>query len=113
MNKAETYRKLIRQVLENMQGKALAPGFTEYDEQLVIDDEKGHFYLMSLGWKADERMHGCVAHIDLKGDKIWIQRDGTDWGIVTDFLELGVPREDIVLAFHAPYKRPYTGFAVT
>jgi hypothetical protein len=25
---------------------------------------------------------------------------------------LGVPKEDIVLAFHAPYKRPYTGFGV-
>ncbi len=24
----------------------------------------------------------------------------------------GVGKEDIVLAFHAPYKRPYTGFAV-
>jgi hypothetical protein len=24
----------------------------------------------------------------------------------------GIPKEDIVLAFHAPYKRPYTGYAV-
>ena len=24
----------------------------------------------------------------------------------------GVPKEDIVLAFHAPHKRPYTGYAV-
>jgi hypothetical protein len=27
-------------------------------------------------------------------------------------LARGVPKEDIVLAFHPPYKRPYTGFAV-
>ncbi|HFA48964.1 MAG TPA: XisI protein, partial [Bacteroidetes bacterium] len=26
-------------------------------------------------------------------------------------MEKGVPKEDIVLAFQSPFKRPYTGFA--
>ena len=26
--------------------------------------------------------------------------------------EHGIPKEDIVLGFHAPYKRPDTGYAV-
>ncbi|GAK60344.1 hypothetical protein U27_00235 [Candidatus Vecturithrix granuli] len=26
--------------------------------------------------------------------------------------EKGVPKQDIVLAFHAPYKRQYIGFAI-
>jgi hypothetical protein len=36
----------------------------------------------------------------------------TEDGIATDLLEAGVPKEDIVLAFHAPEMRPYTEFAV-
>jgi hypothetical protein len=43
---------------------------------------------------------------------IWIQYDGTEEGIANRLVELGVPREDIVLAFHPPYKRPYTDFVV-
>jgi hypothetical protein len=32
--------------------------------------------------------------------------------MANELVALGVPKEDIVLAFHAPYKRQYTGFAV-
>ena len=39
------------------------------------------------------------------------QHDGTEEGIANRLVAQGVPKEHIVLAFHAPYKRPYTGFA--
>lgn len=44
--------------------------------------------------------------------KLWIQHDGTEDGIANRLVELGVPKSDIVLAFHPPYKRPYTDFAI-
>lgn len=50
--------------------------------------------------------------LSIKDGKFWIHWDGTEEGIATELVEMGVPKEDIVLAFHAPYKRPYTGFAV-
>ena len=34
-------------------------------------------------------------------------------GIAAHLLEAGIPKEDIVLAFHSPDMRPYTEFAVT
>jgi hypothetical protein len=34
-----------------------------------------------------------------------------DVGIANELVDMGVPKEDIVLAYHAPYKRKYTGFA--
>lgn len=43
---------------------------------------------------------------------LWIQHDGTEIGIATQLLELGVPADDIVLGFQAPDIRPYTEFAV-
>ena len=33
-------------------------------------------------------------------------------GIATALLAAGVPKEDIVLAFHSPEKRKYTEFAI-
>ena len=50
-------------------------------------------------------------HMDIKDGKIWIQHDGTEIGVANELVELGVPKEDIVLAYHAPYQRVYTGFA--
>jgi len=47
-----------------------------------------------------------------KNGKIWIQHDGTERGVANDLVEWGVPKEAIVLAFHAPYRWQYTGFAV-
>jgi len=48
----------------------------------------------------------------LHNNKIYIEEDLTEDGIATNLLVAGVPREDIVLAFHPPEMRPYTEFAV-
>jgi hypothetical protein len=44
--------------------------------------------------------------------KFWIEHDLTEEGIATELLREGVPKEDIVLAFHAPEMRKYTEFAM-
>lgn len=56
---------------------------------------------------------GWIITIDIKDGKIWVQHNGTERGIAQDLLELGVPKQDIVLAFHSPTRRKYTDFAVS
>ncbi|GAB4410236.1 MAG: hypothetical protein OHK0039_14450 [Bacteroidia bacterium] len=85
--------------------------FDEFDTQLLLDDPQGHYYLMHIGSDGYTRIHACLIHIDLKGEKIWVQRDGTEYGVANKLVDLGVPREDIVLGFQAPYPQPYTNFA--
>ncbi len=51
-------------------------------------------------------------HLDIIDRKIWIQRDGTEDGIATDLEEAGIPKSDIVLAFHLQRLRKYTEYAV-
>ena len=55
---------------------------------------------------------GCILHIDIIDGKIWIQHDGTEGGIALDLIDHGVPKQDIVLGFHSPFKRQFTDFAV-
>lgn len=111
MDSIAKYRAIIRQVLEKY--RAVKPAFPGVEMQLVFDEDHDHYLLMSVGWDEDHWMFGCIVHIDIKEDKIWIRHDGTDVGIANDLIEIGVPKEKIVLAFHAPYKRPFTGFAVS
>ena len=75
--------------------------------------DAGHYQLMNVGWHGQHRIHGCVLHVDIKGGKIWIQHDGTEEGIANRLVAAGVPRDDIVLAFHSPFKRRFTDFAVS
>ena len=70
------------------------------------------FYIELLGKKNSGGFIFCVFHIDIINDKLWVQEDATDYDLVGVLEEHGIPKNDIVLAFHAPYKRPFTGYAV-
>ena len=78
----------------------------------IIDPVHDHYQLMSVGWNDYQRIHGCLFHIDIKDGKIWIQHDGTEEGLADRLVECGVPKTDIVLAFHVPFRRQFTEFAV-
>jgi XisI protein len=79
--------------------------------QLVFDDERHHYQINAVGWTGKQRVHGILVQIDIKNDLIWIQEDNTEERIADQLVAQGIPKSQIVLAFHAPYKRPYTGFA--
>ena len=80
--------------------------------KLVISDDKKDYLLMTIGWKNDVKIHGCVVHLEIINDKVWIHRDGLEDGIADDLLRAGIPKNEIVLAFHPPDIRPLTEFAV-
>ena len=66
--------------------------------------------LLYVGWRGNKRDFGCILHLDIKQGKIWIQHDGTEIGIANQLVEMGVPKQDIVLAFHEPEIRQFTDF---
>jgi len=68
--------------------------------------------LISTGWHKEYRMYGCLIHMDIKNGKIWIEYDGTEYGIAKELLELGGLKQDIVLAFQHPSLRRHTEFAL-
>ena len=110
MDKITKYKSFIKKAIKRHYHPSDSD-YTEFERQLVFDDKRGHYFLIDVGWDNHKRIFECHLHIDLKDGKIWIRQDWTE-GVVDDFLEMGVPKEDIVLAFQAPYKRPYTEFSV-
>jgi hypothetical protein len=111
MDKIEKYRQIIQGLLTEI--GSYKSHFPEIETQLIFDRERDHYQILKTGWRGLERTYGVSIHIDIKDEKIWIQQNNTDLLIAEELVEKGVPKEDIVLAFHAPYKRKYTGFAVT
>jgi len=110
MARVEDYPRYVEEII-NRYGQ-YKPAYGDVEVQMVLDRENHHYQLLNVGWNKNQRIRGCVLHIDVKGNKIWIQHDGTETGVANELVAMGVPRQDIVLAFHAPYKRQYTDFAV-
>lgn len=110
MDKLETYRQHIQQVLQSYAQKR--PTHPGSELQILFDTQNDHYQLMVVGWQQSKREYWVVAHIDLKNDQIWIQADSTETGMTNELLGLGVPKQDIVLGFQAPYKRAYSGFGI-
>ena len=111
MDKLKKYQNSIKNIISNY-ATIRYPKREESELQTVFDDKNNHYYLMDIGWEDMTRIHSCLLHIDIKDGKIWIQKDFTEKGIAIDLLEAGIARTEIVLGFQAPFKRPFTEFAV-
>jgi hypothetical protein len=110
MDPVSEYREIIKRVIRDY--AAFDPGREGIEAEVVLDDEQGHYELLYSGWDGWQRVHGSVIHIDIRSGKVWIQHDGTEDGVAGELVEAGIPREQIVLAFHHPSKRKYSEFAV-
>lgn len=111
MEKIKKYRQLIQSILEN-NATVKPANLPDAENQLIFDEKRDRYQLLRVGFEARKRVYYCVFQLDIIKGKIWVQHDATDTPIAQTLLDAGVPKEDIVLGFHAPYKRPLSGLAV-
>lgn len=110
MEKLEYYRQCIRKLLS--QQATVEESNLDVECQLIFDGEHDHYQLLDVGWQGLKRVYNCFMHLDIKDGKIWIQRNMTEVDIALELVAMGIPKEDIILGLHPPYKRPYTGYGV-
>ena len=112
MDKLTEYPKLIKRILTEYVELSNRNSNLDIETFLIVDEQKSHYIWMNLGWQNKERVSGMTVYVRIRKDKFWIEEDWTENGIATDLIREGVPKEDIVLAFHEPKMRQYTEFAV-
>jgi len=110
MDKLTHYRAILKRVIEKY--ASYKPSHGKIDTEAIVDPLRDHYEVMHIGWDGERRVHGAVIHLDLCNEKIWIQYDGTSWPVADALMAEGVPKEDIVLAFHPEKLRKYTGYAI-
>ncbi|MFH7030360.1 MAG: XisI protein [Heteroscytonema crispum UTEX LB 1556] len=110
MANLEHYRQCIQTLLTKHNTYKHNRG--EVENELIFDTAHDHYQLMRVGWKGLSRVYRTVMHFDIKDGKIWIQQNMTDVDLAQELVEMGVPKDDIVLGLQPPYKRPYTGYGV-
>ncbi|MEG5016481.1 MULTISPECIES: XisI protein [unclassified Microcoleus] len=113
MDQLIEYPKLIKRILtEYLELCNNRPSQPDLETFLITDEQNGHYIWMNLGWQKGDRITGITVYVRIRDGKFWIEEDWTEDGIATDLVRAGVPKEDIVLAFHEPAMRQYTDFAV-
>ncbi len=110
MEKITHYQRVIKSVLAAY--LATMPPDSDEEVYLVEDATQLNYLIYHNVWRHDSRSYGCLLHVRIKNEKVYVEYDGTDEAFADLFATAGIPKHDIVLAFHAPAKRPYTDFAV-
>lgn len=65
------------------------------------------------GLKGQKRLKSLtLLHLEIKGDKIWIQQNWTELQIAQELVKRGVPAEQIVLGSLPEYMREDSEYAV-
>jgi hypothetical protein len=109
MDTLNAFREAVRDVLSRYLDIRYA--FGEIRNEAVFDEKNDRYLVVSVGWDPPRRVHSCLLHVDIQGDKVWIQEDNTEDGIARELEEAGIPKKNIVLGFREPEVRPYTEYA--
>ncbi len=110
MDTIAQYREIVRNLIREYTSHKFSHG--QITSEAILDEQNNHYEVLNSGWDGEYRVHSVAIHIDIIGDKVWVQHDGTNRVIAEELVEAGIPREAIVLGFRPPELRPYSGFAV-
>lgn len=102
MDNLADYRVLIKRIMTHYATLAAQQPMANLETLLAFDDERDQYLWLQVGWANQRRVQGITLHVRLLNGKIHVEQDWTEDGIATELLLAGVPREAIVLAFHAP-----------
>ena len=105
--------ELYRQHIQNLLSQHASLVWDErIQAEIIFDTDRDRYQLVYVGWRNQQRIYGPVLHLDIIDNKIWIQQDGTEVGIANELVELGVPKQDIILGFDPPNMREFSEFAI-
>lgn len=112
MDKIDKYHQIIKKLPAYYADLINRHPKPEKETETIFDEERDPYMLVTTYWSDGRRIWGTTIYVRIRNGKFWIEEEWLENGIATDLLKAGVPKEDIVLAFHPPEMRPLTEFAV-
>jgi hypothetical protein len=65
----------------------------------LIDEYNKRFSIMQVGWDRGRRVRGNILYIVINNDKVIVEYDGLEHGIINDLIRAGIPENEIILAY--------------
>ncbi len=110
--KTKQYEDIIIKYLSD--NRTIATEQEGYERLVLSDKEQHHYQLLATGWATPSRfVNSILVHLHIKPNgKVWLLENNTELHVGDSLVSLGIPKTDIVLGFHPPQLRPYSGYAV-
>jgi hypothetical protein len=70
MDSVTEYYQIIYPILKEYAD--LPYRYREIQRRLIVSEDKQHYLFMTWGWENGRRLHGCIVHLEIIDDKIWI-----------------------------------------
>ena len=101
MDKVEKYNQILQTLI--LKYAEFKPRYTTNEWQPICDQEHGEYLLLKfvLGKDGESRNKYPIFHFRLKNGKVLIEENNTDSDIVSELLDLGVKKQDIILASYS------------
>jgi hypothetical protein len=106
MDTIVSYRNIIKQII--LSYAQLRPSHGDIRLDPVFDEANDRYALMQVGWDKQRRVRGNLIYVTIQPvdvaspveNRVVVEYDGTETGITDELVEAGIPRDNIVLAFH-------------
>jgi len=100
MDKIKKYNQILQSLI--LKYASFKPRYTTNEWQPICDKEHGEYLLLKfVSGKDGESTKYPIFHFRLKNGKILIEENNTDSDIVSELLESGIEKQDIVLASYS------------
>ncbi|MDJ0556094.1 MAG: XisI protein [Microcoleaceae cyanobacterium MO_207.B10] len=90
MDTINNYHQIISKILREYADLPYAHGNLE--RKLIVGEDQKNYLLLTVGYLKGKRVPGCVVHLEIINDKIWIHEDGLEDGIASYLVKSGVPK---------------------
>lgn len=116
MDKIKKYHTFLSNLLKEYANTNYPVNLTGGENQVLIDEEKRHYVLISFGWDKNRFgyfSYSVIFHFDIKeSGKIWIMENNTDRDVAEELEMLGVPASDIVIGNQPIELRKFMRYAI-
>jgi hypothetical protein len=114
MDRVTAARAALEALVRRVGGDMQRSRTREVETLVVTDPEHGLYAVLRYGWQpgTGARVANTPFLARIKDGKVWVEAENTDLELVDELVRAGVPKEDIVLAFHPPELRYEAGYGV-
>ena len=93
---------------------AYKPRYTPNEWQPICDKGRGEYLLLKfvLGKDGESKDKYPIFHFRLKNGKVYVEENNTDSDIVAELLELGIKKQDLILANYSISKHKQNEFVL-
>jgi XisI protein len=106
MDTIVSYRNIIKKII--LSYAQLRPSHGDIRLDPVFDEANDRYALMQVGWDKQRRVRGNLIYITIQAvgvaspveHRVFVEYDGTETGVTDELVEAGIPRDNIILAFH-------------